>query len=345
MADKILSSWINNLYTILNTTLPNKGFTVANRATASNPAKSTMDDTDINHLINLINAQKSNEFFSKAKNTWPVTVADRSKALASTKRTIDTLVNEMNTMFYHYGNVTFTTNTNFTHNGKTLTPTGFNHSSGFSHTSGFHRAGNSDTGDGESGNSDTGDGEATGNNVSGFGQEQGNSDTGDGESSGGGCDNTGFGRNTGNSTDSHGFTTESDDGVVDNNDAIGFDDWTGNDNTGDFDCSTDGEASFSTCGNNSDGSTDSTCGNNADNGVNSTFGHNGDAGNSTYGNNSDGGDSTYGNNSDEASNSTFSRTTCTNNTDLRFTHNSNCVTNSLCTTNAHNSKSPLPFGR
>jgi hypothetical protein len=50
------ASWITNLYTALNSTLPSKGFSMTGTSSVTNKKEESADDTDINTFINMLNA-------------------------------------------------------------------------------------------------------------------------------------------------------------------------------------------------------------------------------------------------------------------------------------------------
>ena len=191
MATLIQASWINNLYTALNTTLPGKGFDMTNTASRSHSSRARAEDTDINAIINMVQAQRNNEFFTKIKNsTWPSsapTVSERSKISATTKTWLDTKVNEMLSMNFNFSQATFATTTNST---------------------------NSRSGDGQTHNStctESGNGKSSDSTCS---------DSGDGRSSDSTCSESGNGRSVDStctespSGDGHSFKTNTSDGVT-----------------------------------------------------------------------------------------------------------------------------------
>lgn len=124
MATLIQASWINNLYTALNTTLPGKGFNMTSVTSRSHSSRAKAEDTDINAIINMVQAQRNNEFFKQIqRSTWPTsapTVAERAKVSAATKDWLDTKVNEMLSMNFNFAqamNATRTSNTICTESG------------------------------------------------------------------------------------------------------------------------------------------------------------------------------------------------------------------------------------
>lgn len=321
MATKIEASWINNLYTALKTTLPNKGFTITGTIPTNCSVTAGISRTtsaDVTNLINALNNQKDNEFFSLIKqSSWPISttspsIAQKQKIAAGTKTAIDTKINEMLSMYANYGQTTYTTYTHYAHYNKSgdsvQTPTGNSVNTGNAVNTGNPV--------------NSGDGNQTGNRVNSGNPVSSGDGVRSGDSVNSGQANRGRTCSNNNGYKSHkGFWSYSDDR--------------------DASCSTHKSKSCSDCTNvrdtnNSYFATESDCDKCSN------------AGNSTCSDDSD------CNRCSDTSNSTCSQdgncskeTDCSKDANVSFTHQSNnsnvCSKDSVSSGKANYTKSPSPF--